>query len=405
MSVKSLLLGDIVPNQNSKFNINIDTSLLLFNLEAPILSKNSSPIPKAGPNLFSRSLILPEVNFDTKIVANLANNHIMDYGQEGLRNTEKECEKNNVLTVGAGENLIESRSAQIIEIENKKIGIIGCCEKQFGTSTNWNAGVSVVGPWIYSMIEELKEETDIITISIHGASEMSPWPSPHWQDLLRSFIDAGATIIHGHHSHIPQGFEEYKNGTIFYGLGNFVVDPKRWKNFSNTLWSITPEINLGKNQKYQIKTSILEKEENLVIVRESTPPEYDKHCAYLDICNNPLKDKKKLTAIWQEVSIRQYYLHYSRYLNFPESYYTQKGNQLNNRIKSVLTGFNEALNGKRKTSTQDELLLWYHLFACESHREAITTALGVISGELEDMRTKEICEIVDKMMPWSSRMI
>lgn len=402
MVTKILLLGDILPLENSIFNINTEVSLFIFNLEAPIINKRSSPKSKAGPSLHSRDLILPKVSSDTNIVANLANNHIMDYGVEGLKSTIKECEKKNILTVGAGENLIESRSPQIIEIENNKIGIIGCCEKQFGASTNWKAGVSVFGPWVYYTIKELKKRVDTVIVSIHGASEMSSWPSPEWQDLLRGFIDAGASIIHGHHSHVPQGFEEYNGGLIFYGLGNFVVDPNIWKDTPNTMWSMIPRIDLlTENQKYQVKTAVIEQKGNSTIIRESLLSEYNDHCQYLKICNDSLKDKRKLMALWQEVSIRQYYLYYAQYLNFPEKYHIQKRDKLKRRVRLIFNSLDEILYGKRNISTIEELLLWYNLFACESHSNAIATSLGVLSGELEDQRTEETRELVDQMMLWS----
>ena len=50
-------------------------------------------------------------------------------------------------------------------------------------------------------------------------------------------------------------------------------------------------------------------------------------------------------------------------------------------------------------STTNQLLLWYHLFACESHIDAIATALGVLGGELEDFRTPDLSDLVDEMMP------
>jgi poly-gamma-glutamate synthesis protein (capsule biosynthesis protein) len=397
-----LLLGDIVSCKNSKFNINADASLLLFNLETPIIKEGYLPSKKAGPNLSSEELVLPVVNSGSTTVANLANNHIMDYGHKGLKDTLTECGKKKVLVIGAGENLEKARLPIIIEVDSKKIGIIGCCETQFGISTPWKPGVASLGPWLYSTIKNIKYEVDIIIISIHGASEMSLWPSTEWQELLRSFIDAGSDIVHGHHSHVPQGFEEYNDGLIFYGLGNFVVDPKIWKD-QHTLWSIVPEINVANEKlKYQINTSVISEDDNSIFVRKGTAEEFEKHKKYLEICNKPLNDKKLLTALWQEVSVRMYYLHYAKYMNFPEGNREWQKLSIRKRVKSFLVGMREGIKGKRHflaKSTQDELLLWYHLFACESHKDSIATALGVLGGELEDLRSEDTKILVDEMMP------
>ncbi|PKM92498.1 MAG: hypothetical protein CVU81_00135 [Euryarchaeota archaeon HGW-Euryarchaeota-1] len=406
MVIDILLLGDICSCKNSKFSINGDNSLLLFNLETPIIKKKTSPIKKAGPHLFSKELVLPVVNSESTIVANLANNHIMDFGDTGLMNTLNECYKKNILVVGAGENIEKAKAPIIIDVGNKKVGIIGCCETQFGISAPWKSGVASIGHWIYSAIRDLKDKVDIIIISVHGASEMSPWPSPEWQELLRSFIDTGANIVHGHHSHVPQGYEEYNDGVIFYGMGNFVVDPKAGEDRQNTLWSIIPKIKVANGKlEYSINTSVISEDtDNSIFVRKSNAEEFEKHNNYLEMCNKPLNDKELLTALWQEVSVRMYYQHYAKYLNFPEG--KQKWEKLSIRkcIKTFLIGLMQCVDGKKHfltKSTQSELLLWYHLFACESHRNSIATALGVLGGEIEDLRNNKTKSYVDEMMSWS----
>lgn len=399
-----MLFGDFTSCKNLEFNISTNASLLLFNLEAPIIKKEAFAIKKAGPHLSSNNLVLPITNLKSTI-ANLANNHIMDYGYEGLKNTLIECSKKSVLVVGAGENLDKARTPLVIEINNKKIGIIGCCETQFGTSTHWKPGVAGLGPWIYSAIRDLKNRVDLIIISIHGASEDSLWPSPEWQELLQSFIDGGANIVHGHHSHVPQGFEEYNGGIIFYGLGNCVVDPKIWKDRANTLWSIIPDINVANEKlEFQINTSVISEDDgNSILIRKSNSEEFENHKKYLEICNKPLNDKKLLTALWQEVSVRMYYLHYAKYLNFPEGNQEWKKLGIRKRVKLFFVRLKEGIKGNKyflTKSTQNELLLWYHLFACESHKDSIATALGILGGELEDMRTDETQKLVDKMFAY-----
>ena len=54
-----------------------------------------------------------------------------------------------------------------------------------------------------------------VIVSVHAAIEDSPWPSPYIRELYHSFIDAGATVVHGHHLHVPQGYETYDEGVIF----------------------------------------------------------------------------------------------------------------------------------------------------------------------------------------------
>ncbi len=361
--MKILLFGDAVLGKNIKWQIDPEASFLLFNLEAPVINKGDVAAKKAGPHLSSLELALPGTGRIPAPVANLANNHIMDYGLKGLKRTLSQCRKKKVLTVGAGKNVEAARAPIVTTAGGKRIGVIGCCEEQFGIATFCRPGAAGVGPWVYSALRELSGRTDLVIVSIHGAVEMSPWPSPQWQELLRSFVDAGAGIVHGHHAHIPQGYEKYKGGLIFYGLGNFVVDPKVWPGQPNALWSVIPEIEAaGGEWEHRINTAVISAAgENSILVRRSNPAERSAHIKYLEICNRPLKDKKLLAALWQEVSVRMYQRYYAQYLSTPKDF-----------------------------------LLGYHLFACQSHREAISTALGILGGELPDLRTAETRGLADK---------
>lgn len=400
-----VLLGDFAPVEgvaSAQFEVDVeDTDLVLMNLETP-LPRHLEPRPKAGPALSGSFDVL--ARFVTQdFVLTLANNHMMDYGKVGLRETIDACRNAGFETSGAGANLDAALQPVSRTIRGVKIGILACTETQFGIATPQRAGVAPLGFTIYAAIRKLKSEVDIVIVSIHGAAEMCPWPSPQWQDLLRSFIDAGASIIHGHHSHVPQGYEEYHGGLIFYGLGNFLVEPARWRDTPNALWSIVGDVTLSAKgvKKLLVKTAVIEDSE-CVVVREGNDSEAALHRAYLSHANYPLADRKLLTGLWQESSIRMYHLWNAKWLGF-KSETVRIG--VKDKLRSFMRGVHKSLFGRPRrqgvSASQDNLLLWYVLFACESHRDSIATALGVLSGELEDMRTDETRALADEMMPWS----
>ncbi len=321
--MKIALFGDFAPTKgimDISVRYELDSvDLAIVNLEIPP-AKLLKRHPKAGPSLYGDEKIISKF-IDAKFVVNLANNHIMDYGEAGLSDTIKICQDTGAEIGGAGKNLTEASKPIIKIIEGLKVGIICCTETQFGIATPWKAGVVAAGPWIYKAINELRNKVDIVVISIHGASEMSPWPSPQWQDFLRSFIDAGATIVHGHHSHVPQGFEKYHNGVIFYGLGNFLVDPDIWISSKNTLWSVVPEIQVSKKgiEHLDINTTVIEKNANgVVVLRERNNQEHLMQKEYLLEANIPLNDREFLIGLWQEISIRLYYRYYADWLEFEQ---------------------------------------------------------------------------------------
>jgi poly-gamma-glutamate synthesis protein (capsule biosynthesis protein) len=87
------------------------------------------------------------------------------------------------------------------------------------TDTAHIAGMST--QLIVHRIAELARKYDFVAVSLHWGIENVFYPSPQQQSLARASIDAGATVLLGHHPHRFQGVEVYRGGVIFYSLGNF----------------------------------------------------------------------------------------------------------------------------------------------------------------------------------------
>ncbi len=398
-----IFVGDWSP-RNRYGDILLKESIILANLEGPVLERdhNLLPLPKAGPNIFS--LYLPSKK--QQLVFSLANNHIMDYGYSGLETTQSLLNNKGFKMAGAGKDIIEARRPTVVEDNGVFIGIISCCEVQFGLARENKAGVAEIGPWVYSAIGSLKQEVDVVVISVHAAVEDSPWPSPSIQELYRSFIDAGATVVHGHHAHVPQSVEEYKDGLILYGLGNFLVNPDQWRNIPNTLWSIGAEIDFcARPISWRLLIfEIEEAEDKRVYVRESSETERKNHEQYIKNCNLPLKNPTLLAGLWQETCLRTYFHYKAKYIDLPNNQFIKLNKR--ERIAYLKDGFKKITNGltgteKKVYSSKVNYLLWYVMFACQSHRDSLATSLGILSGELDDLRTDETRRLADEMMSWS----
>jgi len=393
------VVGDWAPG-TKYIEVTIRGDLVLANLEGPVLP-NSHPFiaaPKAGPSIYSCELPSDTAN----CIFSLANNHTMDYGLPGFEATLTSLNQRNIKFCGAGKNIQEARLPLIVQNNDVTIGIISCCEAQFGVATRSTAGVAEFGPWIYRAIGDLSETVDAVIVSVHAGVEDSPWQSPYIRDLYRSFVDAGATVVHGHHAHIPQGYEKYRNGVIFYGMGNFAVDPDKWKNYPNGMWSLGADIDFSSPslQWRPITYEIRHKPgSDRILIEESSREGFEHHTRYLEICNHPLSDEVLFNALWQEVALRAYYACGGKYMNFIGS--SDPGRF--GSIKEGLSKIRKAVimrNANTHPDTQ-RLLLYYVMIACESHRQMLITALGVLSGEIADLRTNETCRLADEMMPWS----
>jgi hypothetical protein len=393
-----ILIGDWAPGQKYG-ELYLGQEFILGNLEGPVLPPDHGllPVPKAGPSVYAVSL--PEGG--RPIVWAMANNHTMDYGVLGLDTTLAALQCRGFKMAGAGKNISAARSPVIVSDDGVRIGIISCCEAQFGVATDRKAGVAEFGPWMYRAISHLKSEVDAVVVSVHAAVEVSPWPSPRLQAFYRSLIDAGASVIHGHHAHVPQGVEEYQGGVIAYGLGNFVVDPDIWCEKPNSLWSlgITVDFKTSPPKSSTVTFEIREDKHDSIYAQESTDKEKSSHKKYIERCNNPLTDPTLLEGLWQETSLRTFFHHTAGYLGFEKTgkrdYFQLIWNALRNSVRKAPS------TKSQKPLSKQVYLLRYVMFACASHQDSLRTALGLLSGELEDMRTDETRRLADEMMPWS----
>lgn len=392
-----VLLGDYAVGCHTVSLPALDSTVLI-NLEGPILLPDTpkTQISKAGPHLCS--CLLP--SFQVKALFALANNHIMDYGMEGLDATLQTIRGAGHMGCGAAHTLMDARRPLLCKENNVTVGVLSCCEAQFGLATSCSAGVAEFGPWMYPAIRRLREQADVVIVSVHAGVETSPWPSPFIQDLYRSFIDCGAAIVHGHHAHVPQGFERHGGGLIFYGLGNFAVPPVQWRAMDNALWSLGIVLDFHTDRSVDWRWQTFEIDQQAtsapISVYASTPQQFAEHVEYIDHCNRPLSDEGLFDALWQEIALRAYVEYGAKYLGF----YRSLPDFLKRKIRHDLQALRKlGVPPPLRSTRQSDHLLWHHMFACESHRQMMATALGLIAGNIRDVRTAEARALVDRMAP------
>jgi len=162
-------------------------------------------------------------------VANMANNHSLDFSSEGFFDTIQALDNADILHVGAGKNQEEAKKAVIIQQNDLKIGIIGYTDNEpTWLATKEKAGTNYVKVGdiekIKKDIQEVRNKVDILIATIHWGPNMRSKPSPDFINFAHQMIDVGIDIIHGHSAHVTQGIEIYKNKIIMYDTGDFVDD-------------------------------------------------------------------------------------------------------------------------------------------------------------------------------------
>lgn len=212
--------GDVLPLlvQNDLNIINLETALTYSNNKVPKVFNFQATPDKVA------SLKLAHID-----VCNIANNHILDFSNEGLYETVATLDQANIKHVGAGKNITQAAEPVIITHKDITIGIIGYTDNE----PTWQATAQRPGTnyievgdieTIRRQLNMFKHKVDLVVVSIHWGPNMRERPTQAYIDFAHAIIDAGAHIIHGHSAHIVQGIELYKDGIIMYDTGDFVDD-------------------------------------------------------------------------------------------------------------------------------------------------------------------------------------
>lgn len=184
-------------------------------------------------------------------IFNLANNHTFDAGLDGFLECRSEIERNKCKYFGAGEDIKEASNVLFIEKDNLKIGLIGVGQQgsySLDSNKKSNEVFSDMNiSLIKKQIEYSNQNADWTIMNFHNGAEFNFYPIKYVQDKFKRFIDFGADIVIGHHPHVPQGIQKYKDGIIFCSLGNFLFDLDGHKNCRNTDLSLIASLEFTKD--------------------------------------------------------------------------------------------------------------------------------------------------------------
>lgn len=173
-------------------------------------------------------------------IVNIANNHFWERGKERTRFTVNKLKEEGFVVVG------ETEKPSIVEIKSRRFYFWGV------SLHDWD--VPVFTATYDDLLQKLhlpdkKEADEIWVMSIHWGTEFLTYPDREQVVLAHQLIDSGFDIVHGHHPHVFQPIERYKEGLIMYSMGNFIFD----ENFSaetQKSYCLKTEISLGYPSQY-----------------------------------------------------------------------------------------------------------------------------------------------------------
>lgn len=364
--MKILFFGDVCPTndyrglfddisgtalfQNVKDNIN-DADFVVCNFECPATNVTKA-IKKCGPSLKAKPQDVKMLKNAGIDAVSLANNHILDYGIEGLDDTIASCDEYGVSYFGVEVNGKLDNDRLILKKDEEIVTVFSFAEQEFNYAKKQKTGAIQFDPYdAFEKIREAKKKGKVIVL-YHGGIEYYRYPSPLLRKKCLKMAEAGADVILCQHSHIIGTMEKIGNSFILYGQGNSIFgyreNSSTWNEGLIVLLDTQKGVDLdlvvskkdgvykaNENRKKQVLSEIEALSNNWTA--EFIEEEWDKFCA----------EKKAL---------------YYPMLYGKNRIYNKINRLTKNKLFDVLT------NKKKKMTTMN-------LIRCDAHSEVVKTLL------------------------------
>ncbi|GAA1456641.1 CapA family protein [Nocardiopsis exhalans] len=205
--------------------------LAMVNLETAV-TEGGTPVPGKDFVFRAPASALEALDAAGVDVATVANNHGMDFGEDGLLDTLDNGDASPVALVGAGRDIDEAYAPHVAEVNGQSVAMFGATDVlDDHLIPAWTAGEGKPGlastkfemkDRMLQAVSEAADEHDNVVVFLHWGLEGAHCPLPHAPELADDLITAGATAVVGGHPHVlsPGGFQG--NAYVHYGLSNFV---------------------------------------------------------------------------------------------------------------------------------------------------------------------------------------
>jgi len=203
--------------------------LTFGNLESPLTDQRTRfPRVNALHGSPAMAPVLAQVGFD---VVSLANNHAIDYGRAGLRQTMGVLKDAGVKPVGAGNTLAEAQQGVVLTGRGLRVGFLAYSHFPYTDFVHDPQRESILflnEQALRNTIPPLARRCDVVVVSYHWGKEGSRQVTPYERNLAHLAVDWGADLVVGHHAHVRGEIERYHGALIVYCLGNLVFDEQSY---------------------------------------------------------------------------------------------------------------------------------------------------------------------------------
>ena len=305
-----------------------DSDFNIGNFESIVESGSESKFFDVRRNRSCTIEYLKSLNLKVFDAFGFANNHCLDYGIDGYLRCANVLEENGICTFGFSQS--ESYSLGVIKNKDIKIAIIGCVKSGRWNKSNFGYGPDEYEPnKIIDEITRVKNNYNHVVVYPHWGTEFIEVPNK--EDIINAslFIDAGASAVIGHHPHISQGIEFYKNGIIAYSLGSFIYLPGEDIGYTmcakNAKYSICLSVDFGEEKIQNVSSYLYSYDDQRKIPVRVHHDEANKYLLYLNtnIENSNVRKrqivnvlfKREIKAFFKRVRMNPFraFLHYVKY--------------------------------------------------------------------------------------------
>jgi hypothetical protein len=361
---RQLFANQIIDRANPDLtNLFAFSDYSIVNLEGPFIERETKII-KDGPVFGINSECVKGLNQLNVRAVTLANNHIMDHGEAGLKSTIDVLTHNNIQHVGAGRNINEASEWLIETIKGKRVAFCAMADREFSIADrdSWGANPTDVISFI-RMVKHYKGTYDYLIVLLHEGFQHYPFPTPRIQQLCRFFIEEGASAVICQHSHCPGSFEFYCNRPIVYGQGDLISIFSKASSYEGFL------VRLGIFDN-KVDMEILPYERKPVGgVRLMLSEEQAEFIMFLEARNKLVEDPQKVEEQWKLYCYQQRDQYWGNVCGY---------NRVVKKINCIIHEID------RQSVNKIARLL--NIIRCSAHREALEEVLFQVYKEKSDRR-------------------
>jgi poly-gamma-glutamate capsule biosynthesis protein CapA/YwtB (metallophosphatase superfamily) len=212
-------------------------ALRIVNLETAVTTSDEH-WPGKGIHYRMHPANLPVLQAAGIDCCTLANNHVLDWGYDGLEETLRALREGGLASAGAGLDLEQAMAPAVLEIDaHRRVILFSLGHGSSGIGDSWRASPGRPGVWLMDELDPgavaliarqvaaLRQPGDIVIASVHWGGNWGYDVPGSFREFAHDLIDrAGVDLLHGHSSHHPRGIEVYRNKLILYGCGDFIND-------------------------------------------------------------------------------------------------------------------------------------------------------------------------------------